>query len=208
MDPTTFPCMVCNKLMVVPPEMAGRPVRCPHCKEISIAPSQSPVQDQPVFSKPAEMPDSILSESDASEDSVLDDGVRRGFPLAPPDVSPQGPSGMYSTPAHPIQPYSPSYSAPQPMQPMPVYVPPQMPVYYTPPMQPAPQPEPEPVLEDSPSPRRQKPVSAPLPIREIIIGGLAMYAFVITIVAVIGWTRSPQVQHPISQVPKAKSTKR
>ena len=92
------------------------------------------------------------------------------------------------------------------MQPMPVYVPPQMPIYYPPPMQLAPQPEPAP--EDTLLPRRQKPVSAPLPIREIIIGGLAMYAFVITIVAVIGWTRSPQVQQPISQVPKAKSTKR
>src|SRR5690349_9534029 len=39
MQPLTFSCATCGKLMGVPPELAGRQVRCPHCQAVVVAPT-------------------------------------------------------------------------------------------------------------------------------------------------------------------------
>lgn len=37
-----FPCSVCQKLMAVGPDLAGRKVRCPHCHQVLVAPATAP----------------------------------------------------------------------------------------------------------------------------------------------------------------------
>ena len=38
MQPLTFPCAACGRLMGVGMESTGRPVRCPHCQQVVTAP--------------------------------------------------------------------------------------------------------------------------------------------------------------------------
>lgn len=43
----TFPCSHCNRRMAVKSELAGRSVRCPHCKQVLTAPASSPAPPLP-----------------------------------------------------------------------------------------------------------------------------------------------------------------
>src|SRR5262245_18239423 len=64
--PVTFPCPFCGRRMGVPAELLGRQVRCPHCKQVVLAPvspgpsaapaPQSVAPPQPVAAPPAPAP--------------------------------------------------------------------------------------------------------------------------------------------------------
>lgn len=218
----TFPCMLCRKLMAIPTEMAGKAVRCPHCKEVCIAPGH---HDQPLpppaFTKPVEQPESIFSEPGANEESVIDDGGQKGLDVSivQPMKPAAGPPPAYAVPPLPQQTPAVSYPATAYANPAPIpnytaqgYLMPQQPAFYVPPPAPPPvpvAPQPELVSTESASSRRTKPAAQPLPLKEIIIGCLAMYGLVITVVAIIGWTRSPAPAPVVQPAPaKTKSTRR
>lgn len=224
----TFACMVCQKRMAVPSEMAGRPVRCPHCREISIAPTNGPSPvDQLVFSKPPEAADSILSEPDQAEDSVIAEGSGprlSTFSGPGPSTSPTQPTAaqaqapalapfpMPEPVSVPVPGTIPNYQpapalngyGPPPMIPLPGYGPlsPQQ-LYFPPPQTPDPDTQHlSTASQVEPTPRRARPSSTPMPMKEIIIGALAMYSLVITIVAIIGWSRTPSPTRPVPDPPK------
>ncbi|MFM8272378.1 MAG: hypothetical protein ACKODX_08580 [Gemmata sp.] len=55
--PVTFPCPFCSRRMGVPSEFLGRQVRCPHCKNVLLAPATDPnatsaLSDAPVPAAP------------------------------------------------------------------------------------------------------------------------------------------------------------
>lgn len=52
MQPLTFSCSTCGKLMGVPPELAGRQVRCPHCQAVVVAPPARGPAPVPVVPPP------------------------------------------------------------------------------------------------------------------------------------------------------------
>jgi hypothetical protein len=56
MSPTTFPCPFCSKKMGVGPELLGRKVRCPNCKEVLVAPAPAPAEPPPVSAVPPPPP--------------------------------------------------------------------------------------------------------------------------------------------------------
>lgn len=56
MTPTTFPCPFCGKKMGVGPELLGRKVRCPNCKEVLVAPVPAPAAPPPAAVVPPPPP--------------------------------------------------------------------------------------------------------------------------------------------------------
>ncbi|HYH66146.1 MAG TPA: hypothetical protein VD866_15745 [Urbifossiella sp.] len=116
MTPTTFPCPFCSKKMGVGPELLGRKVRCPNCKEVLVAPAPAPpappvavappppppppvapppapAADYPVFNLPnPETQDSIFGEAaDESDDVFGSDPGQQPVPEMPPPVAPPPP---------------------------------------------------------------------------------------------------------------------
>ncbi|HUR54810.1 MAG TPA: hypothetical protein VMZ71_11810 [Gemmataceae bacterium] len=106
-QPLTFPCPFCGRRMGVGMELAGKHVRCPHCKQIVLAPTAavpttappappppSPMDDGPVFNTaPRESADSILSDPEESEDEVFSsskNGTRMRIPDLPEPGNPWG----------------------------------------------------------------------------------------------------------------------
>ncbi len=111
MSPTTFPCPFCSKKMGVGPELLGRKVRCPNCKEVLVAPAPAPaepppvsavpppppiapppppVADFPVFNLPSpETQESIFGEAaDEGDDVFGSDPGKLPVPEMPPPVAP------------------------------------------------------------------------------------------------------------------------
>src|SRR5947209_6983830 len=95
MEPITFACPRCDRRMTVGAESAGRPVRCPQCKEVVATPAAPPGFD----GGPRERPESIFAEP-GEEDSVFESGraARVEFPPEPPPPPPrpEPPSGLWS----------------------------------------------------------------------------------------------------------------
>src|SRR5688572_30435809 len=90
MPSLTFACKLCSRRMAVGAELSGRPVRCPHCKQVVVAPppdspsaalrpdpatvTPPPPSDPhlPAFDlKPRERPESIFAEH-AEEDTLFE----------------------------------------------------------------------------------------------------------------------------------------
>src|SRR5260370_40980448 len=75
METLTFQCGHCNKLMAVGTEYLGRQVRCPHCQQVVIAPTQpaptSPLpeaaqEEDPLAANPAaESPFAVAPDASA-----------------------------------------------------------------------------------------------------------------------------------------------
>ena len=104
-QPLTFPCPFCGRRMGVGMELVGRHVRCPHCKQIVLAPSAAQPQapavvmpvkplPDPVFNAaPKESADSILSDPEESDDEVFSssqNGARLRIPDLPEPGNPWG----------------------------------------------------------------------------------------------------------------------
>jgi len=122
MIPTTFPCPFCSKKMGVGPELLGRKVRCPNCKEVLVAPAPAPpvpppppplapppppvappppAADFPVFNLPdPATQDSIFGEAvDESDDVFGSDPGQQPVPELPPPVAlPPPPMAVFSPP--------------------------------------------------------------------------------------------------------------
>ncbi|QDU21216.1 hypothetical protein [Urbifossiella limnaea] len=118
MSATTFPCPFCGRKMGVGPDLLGRKVRCPNCKEVLVAPVPSPpappvavappppppppvpAADFPVFNLPnLEQQDSIFGEAAEQGDDVFgSDPGRLPVPEMPPVVSPPPPPVATFTP--------------------------------------------------------------------------------------------------------------
>ncbi len=178
MTPTTFPCPFCGRKMGVGPELLGRKVRCPHCKQVILAPVPAP----PVASPPApavpppplptitpptmtglppELPqfnvprreaqDSIFGESQEEGDDLFGGGgkARTPVPELPPPVAPPPPPPPVAV-FHP--PPAPPVAAYQP----PVALP-------APPAQPAPAPA-DPFAGFTAAPAYGAPTPAPIPV--------------------------------------------
>lgn len=117
MTPTTFPCPFCGRKMGVGPELLGRKVRCPNCKEVLVAPAPaaepapaavvppppppvapppSAAADFPVFNLPnPDAQDSIFGEAQEESDDVFgSDPDRLPVPELPPPVAPPPPPPM------------------------------------------------------------------------------------------------------------------
>ncbi len=113
MTPTTFPCPFCGRKMGVGPELLGRQVRCPHCKQVIVAPPAAgepraaaappppppavtappPPPDFPVFNLPSrEGQESIFGETAEAGDEVFGgEPARLPVPELPPPVAPPPP---------------------------------------------------------------------------------------------------------------------
>lgn len=174
MQPLTFPCAACGRLMGVGMESAGRPVRCPHCQQVVTAPIPVPATaPTPQFATPPnrEGAESILGDPEESHDGLFGPAPQRTLDLPatqPIAIPPQMP---------PTQPYVPA-TAPYPS---PVLPP-----------QPAAE-EFEPTDAASPAAKRaaRERTAGQFPWKETALAGLAVYALVMTVIAVIGWTRKP-----------------
>ncbi|MFO0801242.1 MAG: hypothetical protein U0804_27575 [Gemmataceae bacterium] len=108
MSATTFPCPFCGRKMGVGPELLGRKVRCPNCKEVLVAPVSAaapeppvavapppppppvPAADFPVFNLPnPEQLESIFGEAaDQGDDVFGSDPGRLPVPEMPPVAPP------------------------------------------------------------------------------------------------------------------------
>lgn len=92
MNPLTFPCPHCNRRMGVRLEYAGKSVRCPHCREVVVAPVVSTAPTTQTISQPAasftppprETAESILAEPEESDDSLFSVPSDRKVPILPP----------------------------------------------------------------------------------------------------------------------------
>lgn len=123
MQPLTFPCPKCASRMGVGFELMGKSVRCPHCRQVVVAPSnvpsrpavpevpvprhttppeaQEPSEDGerpiPTFARPPrEGAESIFGEEGVAEDSVFEAPARQK-PTLVPDIGPShddAPPGM------------------------------------------------------------------------------------------------------------------
>ena len=128
-QPVTFPCPFCTRRMGVPAELLGRQVRCPHCKQVVVAPvnagnppAAAPPPAPVVVVMPPTEPelrpfnippkkegaDSILSEPDESDDEVF--GSQPGarlttFPLEPLPPAPPEPDTANATAPIPDDPF-------------------------------------------------------------------------------------------------------
>lgn len=115
MQPLTFPCPKCARRMGVGLELMGKSVRCPHCRQVVVAPSNAPSRpapDAPVLRQttppeaeepseegdrpipkfaaaPREGAESIFGEEGIAEDSVFEAPARQK-PALVPDVGPPG----------------------------------------------------------------------------------------------------------------------
>ena len=103
-QPLTFPCPFCGRRMGVGMELSGKHVRCPHCKQIVLAPTAAAVppavepapapDSDPVFNTtPRESAESILSDPEESEDEVFSsskNGTRMRIPDLPDPGNPWG----------------------------------------------------------------------------------------------------------------------
>jgi hypothetical protein len=109
MQPLTFACPQCSRRMGVGLEWMGKSVRCPHCRNVVVAPTAtpsksafaSPLADPPPAAEPSdaveaplprfappprEGAESIFGEEAASDDSVFEAPAARK-PIVVPDVS-------------------------------------------------------------------------------------------------------------------------
>jgi hypothetical protein len=110
-QPLTFPCPFCGRRMGVGMELAGKHVRCPHCKQIVLAPTAAAPTAAPAFvppkpppppqpdsdpvfnTAPRESADSILSDPEESDDEVFSsskNGTRMRIPDLPDPANPWG----------------------------------------------------------------------------------------------------------------------
>src|SRR5689334_16327231 len=87
MQPLKFPCPRCGRRMGVGPELAGRRVRCPHCREAVAVPA-APAADPPFRAAPQEGAESIFGDPEDSDDSVIAPPTPRKLVLPPPDPAP------------------------------------------------------------------------------------------------------------------------
>lgn len=118
MPQTTFPCPFCGKKMGVGPELLGRQVRCPHCKQVVLAPAgpaapppppvvmaspalpTPPARPSPVPGLPPGLPvfnipspdeqDSIFGAAPPSGDAVFGYDAQT-VPVMPPPLTPPPP---------------------------------------------------------------------------------------------------------------------
>ena len=169
MQPLTFPCPACGRLMGVGMESAGRPVRCPHCLQVVTAPT--PPAPTPSFAPPAgrEGAESILGDPEESEDGLFGSAAQRTVDLPP-------------TQPIPIPPYLPT----APPQYVPATGPFQAPAV-------APNETFEPTDAATPAARRaaRERNAGQSRWKETALAGLAIYALAMTGIAAIGWTRKP-----------------
>ncbi len=73
METLTFQCGHCNKLMAVGTAHLGQQVRCPHCQQVVVAPSQP----APATHAPAESPFGVAPDAAPNADTVPDAASRR-----------------------------------------------------------------------------------------------------------------------------------
>ena len=186
MPPLTFPCAACGRLMGVGMESAGRPVRCPHSQQVVTAPTPAaPTAPTPQFATPPkrEGAESILGDPDESNDGLFGSSTQRTHDLPP-------------TQPIPIPPYLPA--TPSPVA-APSYVPAMAP-YQAPPLPVADEPF-EPTDAASPAAKRaaRERSAGQFPWKEMALAGLAVYALVMTVIAIIGWTRKPAAAPAVHQ---------
>lgn len=67
MQPLKFPCSHCGKRMTVPAALGGKPVRCPHCKQVLTAPVPPPASEPPVSIPPPLFNSSGGSQAETTE---------------------------------------------------------------------------------------------------------------------------------------------
>ncbi len=170
MKPLTFPCPKCSKRLGVGLELAGKSVRCPHCREVVVAPSAATATapGQLAQTGQRESAESIFADPEESEDSLFPASAPRVLPLPPPDP--------HAAPA----------TGPRVQNPL-----------ITPPptshrVADAPQPatDANPFAVVAPSPRRKPVGRKPIPWKAIALYALIGYAVLMTALAAWGWMRT------------------
>jgi hypothetical protein len=84
----TFLCPRCGRRMGIGPELAGRQVRCPLCREVVTAPASAVDAEPGVRTQPSRGPEgveSIFADPEESEDSVIGGVQPRKKPVMPSD---------------------------------------------------------------------------------------------------------------------------
>lgn len=102
MQTLNFPCPLCGRRMGVGADLGGKPVRCPHCRQVIVSPAGGelpPTEKVPVQPQPAEVhaavPDfshlpkrevaeSIFAEGGSDDESVFDGSVAARVVLPEP----------------------------------------------------------------------------------------------------------------------------
>lgn len=96
MNPLTFPCPRCAKRLGVGLELAGKSVRCPHCREVVVAPgaATAPEPDLLMTPGPRESAESIFADPEESDDSLFAAPPHRVLTLPPPEPQPAAPTRL------------------------------------------------------------------------------------------------------------------
>jgi DNA-directed RNA polymerase subunit RPC12/RpoP len=222
MQTLTFPCPVCGRRMGVGLDLAGRPVRCPHCRQVVVAPAPTGPSDRPAPSvaddrPPPSEPDFLApnflpprregAESIFGEPGDEDESV---FASArPPRPSLPGESGDAAGPDERTEVMSAEVPAAPPSRPAPsVSTEPDIraSAFVPPSPKPADAPDPWAKLDDAPPAPAVVPVAPPDPpaVRRLkwAVAGLAAYAAVATGVAVWGWVRAADAKAPPASPPR------
>lgn len=161
MNPLTFPCPRCAKRLGVGLELAGKSVRCPHCREVVVAPgvATAPQPDLLTTSGPRESSESIFADPEESDDSLFAAPAQRVLTLPPPEPLPTAPTRLPN----------PLITSPPPTDANPFAIPDR---------------------STPPPPKRTPPERKPLPWKSIGVYVLIGYAVAMTILAAWGWMRT------------------
>ena len=222
MPALTFACPKCGRRMGVGPQLSGRAVRCPHCKEVVVAPASGATvatpppaaavspggASQPAGPSPSELPtftppsqeraDSILAEH--ADDESLFDSVAAPRVVMPAEPASRPPAGVFMPdPADNRRPppadegEPPAYGGEPPT---------------ADPWSSLDAPLPAAVAAAAP-PSAPPPPAAPAPAADpraarrlkVALAAVAAYAVVATAVAVWGWLRGGDRGHPLLFIP-------
>jgi hypothetical protein len=87
MKPLTFPCPKCEKRLGVGLDLAGKSVRCPHCREVVVAPTAAtaPAPDLLSQAAPRESAESIFADPEESDDGLFAAPPRPVLTITPPE---------------------------------------------------------------------------------------------------------------------------